>query len=271
MDDRSSAVKDREKRYHDEHYAGDGPLPAVVEAEIRTRSLKPCYATGSDKYSDNRQAFHEIIDRDGGWTGKNVLDYACGRGTWAVYYALTGARRAAGFDISETAVRRGRERVERQGLGDRVDLRTMDATRLEYADDTFEVVIGVGVLHHVIKYPGIFEELHRVMKPGARAYFLEGLADFPPFRLWWKIKGEIPQGDVPIFSREVRDKASMFSDIVIHGDTFLYSAKTFLWKPSPGPGRKLVLRTLKAADDLLFRVCPPLRRCGSFSYIVLTK
>lgn len=271
MDDRSSAVKDREKRYHDGHYGGEAPLPAVDVAEVREKLLKPCYATGSDRYSDNKQAFHEFIDRGGGWAGKYVLDYACGKGTWALYYALTGAERVAGFDISETAIRRGRERVERQGLEGRVDLRVMDATRLEYADETFETVIGVGVLHHVIKYPGIFEELHRVMMPGAKAYFLEGLADLPLFRLWWKGKGEVPQGDVPVFSREVRDKASMFSDIVIHGDTFVYSAKTFLWKPEMGQGRRWVLRALKATDDLLFRVCPALRRCGSFSYIVLTK
>ena len=271
MSDRSSAVKDREKRYHDEHYDGEGQLPDVVVAEVQRALLEPCYTTGSSKYSDNRQAFHEVIGGSAGWEGKHVLDYACGTGTWAVYYALTGAARVDGFDISETAIRRGRERVERQGLSRLVNLRVMDATRLEYADTTFETVIGVGVLHHVIKYPGIFEELHRVMEPGARAYFLEGLADFPLFRLWWRIKGEIPQGDVPIFSREVRDKARMFSDVAIHGDTFLYSAKTFLWKPGMGRGRRRVLRALSKADELLFWLCPVLRRCGSFSYIVLTK
>lgn len=261
----------REKQYHDAFYAGDSPLPEVVIAEVRELSLKPCYQTGRDKYSDNKMAFHEIIHRDGGWSGKHVLDYACGRGSWAIYYALTGAQRVQGFDISETAIQRGRERVERQGLADRVDLRAMDAARLDYEDETFEMVIGTAVLHHVIKYPQVFEELHRVMAPGAKAYFLEGLADFPLFRLWWKIKGEVPQGDVPIFSRDIHEKASMFSKIVIHGDTFLYSAKTMLWKPSMGRGRKSLLKVLKAIDTFLFRVCPVLRRCGSFSYIVLTK
>lgn len=271
MDDRSSVLKKREKEYHDVFYEGTEPLPDVVPAEADERSLKPCYTTGRGRYSDNKEAFHRIVRGDGGWSGRHVLDYGCGKGAWAVYYALTGAKRVDGFDISETAIRRGRERIERQGLGDRVRLSVMDAARLEYADESFDMVIGSGVLHHVIKYPGVFEELHRVMKPGAKAYFLEGLADFPLFRLWWRIKGEIPQGDVPIFSREVREKAAMFSSVIIHGDTLLYSAKTFLWKPSMGRGRRWVLRTLRRADDVLFRLCPALRRWGSFSYIVLRK
>lgn len=271
MGDRLSQVRETEKKYHDEHHDGARPLPVVAVEEVRRKLLQPCYLTGGDKYSDNKQAFQSVVQAGGGWVGKHVLDYACGRGGWAVYYALTGASRVSGFDISETAIRRGSERVRRQGLADVVELRVMDASELEYPDNTFDVVIGEAALHHVIKYPGIFEELHRVMKPGSKAYFREGLADFPLFRMWWKIKGEVPQGDVPIFSRDIRDRASMFTEVVIHGDTFLYSVKTFLWKENMGAARRLILKALKKTDDLLFRVCPPLRRWGSFSYIVLTK
>jgi len=271
MDDKLPSLKNAEKSFYDEFYDGAGPLPPVSVEDVEVRSLQPCYTTGHDKYSDSKQAFHKIMHADGGWKGKHVLDYACGNGAWAIYYALTGAKRVDGFDISETAIRRGRERVGHQGLEGTLELRAMDATRLEYSDDTFDVVIGDGVLHHVIKYDGVFSELHRVMKPGATAYFREGLADFPLFRLWWAIKGEVPAGDVPIFSRDIRERAAMFSEVAIHGDTFLYSAKAFLWKPNPSAFRRAVLRTLKGADDLLFAVCPPLRKWGSFSYVILRK
>ena len=42
----------------------------------------------------------------------------------------------------------------------------MDATALDFPDDTFDIVIGTTVLHHVIKYPGVFEELHRGHEAG---------------------------------------------------------------------------------------------------------
>ena len=270
MTERIEEIKQREKEYH-EHFRETRDLPDVDVEDIRRTCLSPCYETGGDRYADNKMAFHRFIADHETWEGKYVLDYGCGDGIWATYFALTGARQVVGFDIGESGVRRGQERIERQGLADKVELRAMDASHLELPDDEFEMVIGHAVLHHVIKYPNIFEELHRVMKPGSKAYFLENLADFPAWKLHWRLKGEVPEGDVPVFSREIRAKASMFSEIEIQGDCFLYALKHFLHRPGMGFVRRQTLRTLRAADNFLFYVCPPLRRWGGFCHICLTK
>jgi len=260
-----------EKAYHNNFYDGTEPLDFVDIEIVQNKWLQPCYETGSDCYSDDRQVFHRIIHGDGGWEGKHVLDYACGPGQWSIYFALTGARKVNGFDISGTAIRRGRKRVKAQGLKEKIQLDVMNATKLDYPDNAFDIVVGTGVIHHVIKYTGIFEELFRVMKPGAKAYFLEGLADFPLFRLMWKIKGEVPQGDVPIFSKEIYEKTRMFSDVEIHANHFIYSVKRLLGNNNPGKFRKFILKSCKQLDDILFSFYPPLRNWGSTSYIVLTK
>jgi SAM-dependent methyltransferase len=147
----------------------------------------------------------------------------------------------------------------------------MDAGRLDYENEEFDVVVGHGALHHVIKYPNVFEELHRVMKPGSKAYFLEGLADFPVWKLWWKMKGEVPDGDVPIYANEIRRRANRFSHVEIIGDTLFLAPKVLIWKAELGLLRRALLRALGRADEFAFRVMPSLRRWGSFSYIVLTK
>lgn len=263
--------KAAEKQFFEQYRADAAPLEPVDIDEIRRTKLAPCYTTGDDRYSDNKMAFHALIQAQGGWQGKHILDYACGNGQWAIYFALTGARRVTGFDLAESGVRRGRELALHQGLGDRVHLVPADATSLPFPDHAFDMVIGTAVLHHVIKYPNVFEELHRVMKPGARAYFLEGLADFPLFRLWWKLKGDVPQGDVPIFRRELLTKGAMFARVDVIGDTFAGALKTFIWRKRMGPVRRGMLRTLHAVDRGLFAVCPPLRRWGCFSYSVFTK
>jgi ubiquinone/menaquinone biosynthesis C-methylase UbiE len=264
-------TKDTEKKHHENLYSGTEPLPLVDVAELRRRLLLPCYVGPGDHYSDNRWAFHQILADEGGWEGKHVLDYACGFGEMAIYYALTGARQVDGFDLAEEGVRRGQARVQAHGLADRIQLQPMDASNLTYPDEAFDLVIGHGVLHHVIKYPNIFEHLHRVMKPGTKAYFLEGLADFPLFKLWWKIKGEVPEGDVPIFSAEIRRMTHMFGEVRIIGDTFSHALKHFVWKRNPGLLRRAVLRSTHTVDRALFTAIPALRRWGSFSYIVLTK
>ena len=266
-------VKKIEKEFHEQYRVdlAESSFFIVDVEEVRRTLLQPCYTTGNDRYSDNKMAFHQIIQRDGGWAEKVVLDYACGEGTWATYFALTGASKGIGFDLAESGVRLGCQRLVRQGLTDRVKLQVADATNLPYRDGLFDIVIGTAVIHHVIKYPNVFKELHRVMKPGAKAYFLEGLADFPLFRLWWAIRGDVPSGDVPIFAKEIRAKTGMFSTVQISGDTLVYSIKRLIHRQNMGPLRRFVLRASKKVDDALFVLCPALRRWGCFSYLVFTK
>lgn len=264
-------IKKTEKEYHERYYHRDYPQKLMDVEQFRREHMSPCYTTGLDRYSDNSMAFDELLRQRGGWKDKVILDYACGLGKWSVYYALTGAKKVFGFDLAESGVRRGQDLACRHGLADKVSLTVMDATNLGYPDNSFDMVIGQGVLHHVIKYPGVFDELYRVMKPGAKVYFHEGLADFPLFNLWWRLKGEVDQGDTPIHAEEVRKLAHQFSDVQIIGDTFLFSVKTFIWKPSVGKVGRFTLKACKNLDNFLFRVCPPLRAWGAFSYIVITK
>ena len=266
-----SRAKEIEKAHFEQKRDGAGPLPLVVVEEVQRRDLQPCFTTGSDRYSDNKMAFHRLIHREGGWEGKTVLDYACGNGLWATYFALTGARKVVGFDLAESGIRRGRERLAAQGLTGKVDLLVMDATDLTFADASFDMVVGTAVLHHVLKYPNVFEHLHRVMKPGAKAFFLENLADFPLFKLWWTLKGPVESGDIPLFAKDLRERTQMFSRTTITGDTLLFSAKTFLCRGNIGALTRALLRTCKAIDEAAFRVLPPLRAWGSFCYIVLEK
>jgi len=239
--------------------------------QTRANELQPCYRGDGDLYSENRAFFHQLITENGGWQNKYTLDYCCGLGNWAVYFGLTGAKKVIGFDMGTTGIKIGQSHVRQQNLADKVNLVVADATRLPFYDNEFELVIGHGVIHHTIKYPGIFEDLYRVMQPGSKAYFQENLADFPLWRLWWKIKGEVPDGDVPIFSKEVREKAHMFAEVESVGDSFVHAIKTVVYKPGMGKVRRAILWCSHHADKALFRIFPALRKWGSMSVIVLTK
>lgn len=259
----------QEQAYWDNARAEKGHT-VVIPAHVEAKELRPCFEGDGDLYSENRMFFHTMLD--GRWNNKYVLDYACGQGNWAIYFALTGARKVVGFDLSPVGIEIGMKTVREQDLIDKVTLVQMDATNLKFPDDEFELVIGNGVLHHTIKYDGIFENLHRVMKPGSSAYFLENLADFPLWRLWWRIKGQVPEGDVPIFSKEVKEKAHMFSKVEIIGDTFFHSIKTVVYKRhGMTPIRRRILRFSYGIDQILFKLIPSLRAWGSFSVIILTK
>jgi ubiquinone/menaquinone biosynthesis C-methylase UbiE len=65
----------------------------------------------------------------------------------------------------EVALRNG------ANLGLDVDGRVADAERIPYEDNTFDLVVGHAVLHHIPDVQAAFAEVLRVLKPGGRFVF----------------------------------------------------------------------------------------------------
>lgn len=106
--------------------------------------------------------------------GKDVLLYGCGPANEAVGLLSRGARSVSGFDISEAEIAKGR----RPGI----DLRVADAHDTPYADDSFDLIVGSGILHH-LDLAVALGEIQRILRPGGRVVFLEPLAQNPILRL----------------------------------------------------------------------------------------
>ncbi|MBN9620178.1 MAG: class I SAM-dependent methyltransferase, partial [Actinobacteria bacterium] len=58
-----------------------------------------------------------------------------------------------------------------RGLGFEVQGRVADAERLPYDDESFDIVIGHAVLHHIPDLDTAFAEILRVLRPGGRFVF----------------------------------------------------------------------------------------------------
>ena len=58
-----------------------------------------------------------------------------------------------------------------RNLGLDVDGRVADAERIPYPDNSFDLVVGHAVLHHIPDVPGALREVLRVLKPGGRFVF----------------------------------------------------------------------------------------------------
>ena len=72
-------------------------------------------------------------------TRVKVLDFGCGAGAHTWYLAREGFDTYA-FDISETAVKRLRNRLETEGL--RANVIAADGMNMPYEDEFFDVIIG---------------------------------------------------------------------------------------------------------------------------------
>lgn len=123
-----------------------------------------------------RDALIGLID----WRGDEaVLDVGTGAGTLLIAAAkrLDRGGRATGIDIwsakdlsnNSSAATLRNSAIE--GVADRVDVQTGDATALTFADASFDIVVSLLCLHNIEPKPDQVRacaEIARVLKPGGR-------------------------------------------------------------------------------------------------------
>ncbi|MCI0776763.1 MAG: class I SAM-dependent methyltransferase [Chloroflexi bacterium] len=101
-------------------------------------------------------------------SGQCVLDIACGRGEVVLQSALRGAR-AVGIDYAQASMSIAKETLS--GAPDaQADVARMDATRLAFAPDSFDVALMLDFVEHVYQpdLDAAFAEIARALKPGGR-------------------------------------------------------------------------------------------------------
>lgn len=101
------------------------------------------------------------------YAGREVLDLGCGPGWYSAQYGQGGAK-VTGVDLTPKAVEVASAYARFRGLSN-VTIRQGDAQALPFADDTFDLVVSSGVLHHVPDPVQAFREVRRVLKPGGEA------------------------------------------------------------------------------------------------------
>lgn len=103
--------------------------------------------------------------------GLRLLDFGCGTGAASMVYARMGYQ-VTGFDICESNIEVSERRAVEYGLERNTQFAVMSAEHLEFADEQFDVVAGIDILHHVEIEPAI-REVKRVLRPGGLAVFRE--------------------------------------------------------------------------------------------------
>lgn len=136
-----------------ERYAiGDSTLQKFLNEEINRYKLEP--------YIKKFANFIEFKDKD-------VLEIGVGFGCDHSQIAIQKPKSLTGIDLTERAIHNTKLRFKTLGLES--FLKTNNAEKLSFEDETFDSVYSWGVLHHSPDTKKCFDEVYRVLKPGGHA------------------------------------------------------------------------------------------------------
>jgi len=107
--------------------------------------------------------------------GMKVLDCGAGFGELAVWLGTKGAHVTA-IDVSPKCLEVISKRAAHYGVSKNVTSRLLPIEQIDYENASFDMVAGVFILHHVMLDKCV-PQIHRVLRPGGKAFFLETSAN----------------------------------------------------------------------------------------------
>ena len=245
---------ERERRFYDARSEGRyDQLRGWIE-----RAIGPF-----ERYGDMREYYDPA--------GKVALDYGCGNGYASINLLRAGARHVTGIDISEAEVGLARERAAAAGLAERTTFRAADGHATGFEDDSFDLVVGSSILHHLDLRPALVE-LRRILRPGGRAVFAEPLWHNPILRLGRALTPAARTADEhPITERDWELCASVFPTFHHHERELasipLMPANLVL----PERARERLASGVGRVDDRLLARYPQLGKYARITFLVMDK
>jgi SAM-dependent methyltransferase len=191
----------------------------------------------------------------GDLSDQQVLEYGCGLGEISTLLAKSGAH-VTTFDLSSKSVFTCRQRAKLNGVDTKIKLAVAAGEHLPYADESFDVIFGKAILHHLDAGIGGCD-IGRVLKPGGRAVFVEPMGMNPILNF---VRDHVPY---PHKNPRGADRPLNYNDIQQWGKgfrKFWYREIQLLSMLERGLGFRKHLGLFRKIDDFLLRHLPFLRR-----------
>lgn len=148
-------IRDLNTRYHDGAAAQYDAKWGIDWGEV-----------GADQV---RQKLEKLLGRPLPTFGRS-LEVGAGTGYFTLHMLKAGiVREAVATDISPGMVAALEKNAAQQGL--QVEALVADAEWLPFEDESFDLVLGHAVLHHIPDLERAFSEFHRVLRPGGVIFF----------------------------------------------------------------------------------------------------
>ena len=199
--------------------------------------------------------------------GSTVLEYGCADGALSLAELKVPARalRFEGIDISDVAVAKASSKAKLLGFGNAY-FQAMNAERMEYPDNTFDVVFGRGIVHH-LDLRACFSEVKRVLKPNGRAVFFEPLGHNPLLNWYRRRTPDMRTADEhPLLMADIALARTYYSDVTVRYYGMLTLLGVALQKSDAG-----ILRSAAELGDRFLLSIPGVRSIAWYALLEFRK
>jgi ubiquinone/menaquinone biosynthesis C-methylase UbiE len=176
----------------------EASLQEDLDLHVGRETLDRYYNPPQDTSYALEYSYHLLGDA----RAKRVLDLGCGKGENTIQLVNRGAQ-VTGVDISDSLIEIAKRRMRVNGFTEGFDFKACSAHEMPFANESFDIVFGMAVLHH-LDLELASREVWRVLRPGGYAIFQEPVRNSKVLSF---IRGLIPYRapDVSPFERPLTD------------------------------------------------------------------
>ena len=177
-----------------------------------------------------------------------ILDYRCGVGTLMEKLIKFKPKKIVGIDISEVSINKAKERIKE--LKSKVDFYVDNCEKTQFDNNSFDIVYGSGILHH-LKIDECLNEIHRILKPNGSLLFIEPLGTNPIINFYRKLTPKSRSVDEhPFMNKDFKYIDNKFINMKIKYYGFL----TLLFFPFyKSPDSSKLFKFFSNFDQILFK------------------
>ncbi|MFL2852540.1 MAG: class I SAM-dependent methyltransferase [Candidatus Pelagibacter sp.] len=178
-----------------------------------------------------------------------VLDYGCGAGSFVERVIKFNPKKITGVDISEVSIDKAKKKANELNINVNYIIDNCEKTKFD--DETFDIVYGTGILHH-LEINKCLDEIYRILKFKGNLVFVEPLGTNPIINLYRKLTPNSRSKDEhPLIDKDFRYIKNKFTNTNIKYYGFL----TLIFFPFYGsPKNSKFFRILVSLDQYLFKL-----------------
>ena len=223
----------------------------LTETNIREKEFHNKLHSSGDPRLQNKyyKALHNLYEDfliflKNNAQNKNVLDFGCGNGIYSEKVLNFNPSKLTAIDISEKAIE-----IAKSKGHDKIDFKVENCENTKLDSSSFDIVYGVGILHHLSLKKAV-KEAERLLKKDGNLLFIEPLGTNPIINLYRKFTPNARSDDEhPLTFSDIKYFESLLGKVKIH----YYGFFTLIFLPLyKSPKNSKIFSVLSKIDKILF-------------------